>query len=344
MNQKTSSRWRALSRSRKITVAAISSFLVIALGTGAFALYVAGEFDRNRGLVLDAIDTPSPIATASARATPALASENILIMGTDTRGGLLGLNMTGTRSDTMLLAHIESDREHVQIISLPRDTWVSIDGNGKGKLNWAFSFGGAPLAVDTIQQLLDIHIDHVVLIDFNGVAQLTKVLGGITVDNPSTFTNGRDASKYIFTYKKGKVKLNEKNALGFVRERHAFAGGDGDRVIHQQLFAKGLIARVLALDVLTNPAKLLELSQTVAKIVNVDPGLSSQWIMNTAWELRNFKLDNLKTFTLPLSGTGHEGQHYVMYADKKELKKLSAAFANDTIDDYVVPPVIETRN
>lgn len=325
-------------------IGVVSTVLVLVLGVGAFAMYLAGEFDRNRGIVRDAISTATPTDSSSPTAQVALKSENILVMGTDTRGTLQGLDMTGTRSDTMLLAHIEADRQHVQIISLPRDTWVKIKGYNKGKLNWAFSYGGAPLAVDTIQKLLNIHIDHIVLIDFRGVNNLTTALGGVWVDNPTTFTNGRDASHLITTYKAGRVLLKGANTLGFVRERHAFEGGDGDRVIHQQIFARGVIERVLALDVLTNPGTLLKLSQAVAKLVNVDPALDSQYIINTAWEMRNFKLENVKNFTLPLRATGHEGQHYVVYADEAELAKLSAAFANDTIDDYVVPPVIQTRN
>ena len=334
---------RRRAKARKISSGALSVILTLVLGVGAFAVYLASEFDRNRGIVENAITSPSATPSSSTE-VKTLQPQNILVMGTDTRGGLTGLDMTGTRSDTMLLVHIEADRKHAQIISLPRDTWVPIKDNGKGKLNWAFSYGGAPLAVDTIQRLLDIHIDHVVLIDFNGVINLTTVLGGVWVDNPRQFTNGRDASKFIYTYKKGLIKLKGKNTLGFVRERHAFEGGDGDRVKNQQLFAKGLINRVLELDVLTNPGTLLELTKSVSKLVKVDRQLDSAWILNTAWEMREFNADNLRTFTLPLTGTGHEGQHYVVYTDSKELKKLSAAFAADTLDDYVLPPEIETRN
>jgi LCP family protein required for cell wall assembly len=331
-------------KTRNVLVAAISTILVLVLGVGGFALYLAGEFDRNRGIVENAIKTATPTSSKfTPTAVPKLA-QNILVMGTDTRGSLQGLDMTGTRSDTMMVVHIEAERKNVQVVSLPRDTWVKIKDNGKGKLNWAFSYGGAALAIDTVEDLLDIHIDHIVLIDFKGVVELSKVLNGVWVDNPRQFTNGRDASKIIYTFKKGRIKLKGQNALAFTRERHALPGGDGDRVKNQQLFVQGVVNRLLEAEVLANPATLVELSRTIGKLVRVNPEMNSSWIMRTALELKDFKLQNLRTFTLPLSSTGNEGQHYVVYTSKSEIAKLSAAFKTDTLDDYVLPPEIQTRN
>ena len=88
------------------------------------------------------------------------------------------------RSDTMMIAHIPADRKSVQLVSIPRDTWVKIDGypysNGHGKINAAFAFGGPKLARGRrSSELTGIHIDHLAIIDWAGFKDLTTALGGI---------------------------------------------------------------------------------------------------------------------------------------------------------------------
>ena len=80
-------------------------------------------------------------------------------------------------SDTIMVLHIPADRKSVQLVSIPRDTWVTIDGypadGGHGKINAAFSYGGPELAYKTVEQLTGLKIDHVAIIDWVGFRDLT---------------------------------------------------------------------------------------------------------------------------------------------------------------------------
>lgn len=120
----------------------------------------------------DPIDTARPEPTATAPG-----SLNYVLMGSDSRGGDRG------RSDVLMLAHVTPERDRVYLISFTRDMWVDIPGRGFAKINAAYAYGGAPLAVRTVESLVGVRMDHAVVIDFTGFAGLTEALGGVTVDN-----------------------------------------------------------------------------------------------------------------------------------------------------------------
>lgn len=309
-----------------------------ALGFGAIAL---NQFQQGTTVIDEPLDLkPAPVEKVA---------ENILLMGTDTRGNLgTSLNKTGYRSDTMMILHLDKDRQKIQVISIPRDTWVPIPGFGKGKINWALSYGGAALAVKTVSNFMNIKIDHVVLINFKGVIKLSEVLDGIPINNPRAFTSDPVAYPKTFHFKKGDIILKGENALAFVRERHAFTNGDGARIENQQRFIKAVISRILSAGVVTNPGKVLELSNSIGKLLIVDKGLDSNWILNKAVELSSFKSDNMQFFTLPIRTSGHEMyggvNQYVLYANKDEVAKISSLLGADQLSTYVAPPQAKTEN
>ena len=88
----------------------------------------------------------------------------------------------------MMLVHIPADRKGAYVTSIMRDTWLDIPGHGKAKINAAFAYGGVPLAVQTLEGLLDTRIDHVAAIDFEGFKGLTDALGGVEINNPIAFS------------------------------------------------------------------------------------------------------------------------------------------------------------
>lgn len=307
----------------------------------SFGIIALNQFQQGTTVIDEPLELkPAPVE---------LASENILLMGTDTRGSLgTNLNKTGYRSDTMMILHITKDRKKIQVISIPRDTWVPIPGHGKGKINWALSFGGASLAVKTVSQFMKIKIDHVVMINFKGVIKLSQVLDGIPIYNPQAFTSDPVAYPKTFRFKKGDIVLKGENALAFVRERHAFAGGDGARIENQQRFIKAVIKRILSAGVIGNPAKVLELSNSIGKLLIVDKGIDSKWILSKALELSSFDGENMQFFTLPIKNSGHEMyggvNHYVLYANNNEVKTIAAMLTVDTLSNYIPPPQAKTEN
>ena len=152
--------------------------LVAAIGAG---LLYAATIDRsltknlNRGVELPA-DESSLRPPKEAQETGTL---NYVLLGSDSRDPG---NEGNGRSDTILMVHLNAKRNKAYIISFPRDMYVTVPGYGKNKIN-AFAFGGAPLAVRTLENLTGVRMDHVALIDFEGFIRLTEDLRGVTVTN-----------------------------------------------------------------------------------------------------------------------------------------------------------------
>jgi LCP family protein required for cell wall assembly len=240
------------------------------------------------------------------------------------------------RSDTIMLVHIPADRKSVQLVSIPRDTWVKIDGypydNGHAKINAAFSYGGPSLAVKTVQQLTGIHIDHLAIIDWVGFKDLTTALGGIRVYIPHTFY---DDSQHI-TWHRGWQKLEGQRALQYVRTRHGLANGDFDRIKRQQNFLRETMSQVLSPGTTSNPITLGRVVGVLTKNLTVDTSWSTSQIRSLALSMRNIRSDDVEFLTAPLGryDTTRDGQSIVRLAPKKS-KALFAAVKTDHIQRYL---------
>ncbi len=321
----------------RVALYVVSAVLVVGVGLAGYGAYIAAQFDAS----VNVVDEPFVAPTLRPEPTD-FGALNLLLMGTDTRGSLgTNLDATGSRSDTILFLHIAGDRKSVQVISIPRDSWVPIDGYGTGKINWALSYGGVKLAVSTIEDLLDAQVDHVALIDFTGVKTATTVIGGVPVDNPVSFDvfDGR-----LEHFKKGPLVLEGDRALMFVRERHAFSEGDVSRIQNQQRFIKGFIDKVLSIDVLANPNKLAKLSRSIGSSMLVDKGLNSGFIVTLGAQLAGISSDSVKFFTLPFTGAGMVGNQFVVHVDKPNLRQLRKNLRNDTLSTYSQPPLPPTSD
>lgn len=320
------------------TALIVASVVIVSLVgvTGGYAWYLAAQFDAAT-TDIDTIITSKP--TPSEPITTAHAPENILILGSDSRGQLgTDPNATGNRSDVMMVMHISGDRKGVQLMSIPRDTWVEIPCYTVGKINWAMSFGGVSCAVSTVEQFLDIHIDHFVLIDFSGVKELTEILGGVTVNNPVAFTsdtNNYESNRY--DYAKGTITLEGARALAYIRERHAFSDGDVSRVANQQRFVAAVADKMLSLGLLTNPSQMSQVATAVGKLLIVDSGLDSAWILRTAAELTPFDGGKLHQFTMPIEKSTMVGSQYAILPDDEELTFIKNLIRLDGLSGYIPP-------
>ncbi|WRL64300.1 LCP family protein [Blastococcus brunescens] len=90
-----------------------------------------------------------------------------------------------------MLARFSADRQHAQLISIPRDSWVDIPGRGRNKINASYAFGGPTLLIQTVEQLTQVRIDHYVAIDFDGLIQVTDDLGVSTSSSRRRPATGR---------------------------------------------------------------------------------------------------------------------------------------------------------
>lgn len=256
---------------------------------------------------------------------------NILLLGSDARdedvdyaGGARGF-----RSDTIMVMHLDGDRKGAQVMSIPRDMWVPVEGHGNAKINAAMSYGGLPLANQTISEFIDAPIHHVAIIDFEGFKALTDSVGGVTVDSEQSFEINGDS----FTV--GENELDGEQALNFVRERKGFADGDLQRARNQQAYLKGLTSKIISADTLSNPNKVAGMVRDFAPYMTVDEKLTAGNIASLAYEMREVRPGEVKFFSAPIAGAGRsaDGQA-ILNVDEAGRDEIRKAFAEDAVGEY----------
>jgi LCP family protein required for cell wall assembly len=229
---------------------------------------------------------------------PANASaEELAELGTTADGG-------GTNTDSMLVLHIPANGTKASLISFPRDSWVSIPGFGKGKLNAAFAYGsekggdsgGAQLLVTTIQNMSGLHIDHFVRISMLGFYDVAKALGPLQV----CLVNAVNDHYSTFVAPAGVSTLDAKQTLAFVRQRHGLPQGDLDREARQRYFLSAEAKNFLSPGTLLNPGKLNNALTAVSGAIQTDPNLN---FISLATQLKDLAGGNLTSTSIPISGT-----------------------------------------
>ena len=270
---------------------------------------------------------PKPTTTLSpepARPAVASAGTNFLLLGTDDASG------GNSRSDSFMVLHINADHTKAYIISYPRDSYVDIPGYGKGKINWAYQWGGVALAKKTIEQLSGVGIDHTLHVDFDGFIGLTEVVGGVTVNNPYAFSTGQ------YNFPVGDVELSGDKALAYVRNRYNLPHWDLDRAANQRNVVKAIIVKTLKPQVIANPVTFNQLLDKASTCIQVDKGLTSDTVRDLALSMRLTTSDSIVLMQAPISGFANlPNGDSIDVVDQPKMDALSAAIKADTIDDYV---------
>ena len=157
---------------------------------------------------------------------------SVLLLGIDRRGTEQG------RSDTMIVMTLNPETDEGAMLSIPRDTFMPIIGRDKeDKVNHAYAFGGAEMALDTVEAFLDIPIDYVVEADLDGFIEVVDTVGGVTVMNKFAFeSNG-------YTFPVGEVELGGDAALAFVQMRYDDPDGDFGRQERQRAVVAGIVQK-----------------------------------------------------------------------------------------------------
>lgn len=166
-------------------------------------------------------------------------NKNILVLGIDSRKDEIA------RADTIILLNMKEDK--INLISIPRDSLVSIKGKGKAKINASYAYGGIELSVKTVEALLNTKIDNYVVFNFRAVQNGVNALGGFTVTIPKDIRISDPELKKRFILKKGSHTLNGIQTLEYLRYRRD-GKGDIGRIHRQQQFIKDLQQSFLKLD------------------------------------------------------------------------------------------------
>ncbi|SFN81169.1 LCP family protein [Actinomadura madurae] len=295
---------------RFLTLTGTASAFVLLTSGGAWAFqnYVTGMIDKvSVGGLGKGKDAPKGAMT-------------ILVAGVDRREGLtkeqqkaakLG-HFEGERSDTMMLVHVSRDHDSVSVVSLPRDSYVTIPphkSNGSegakgtrvgarpGKLTWAYQFGGPDLTVSTIKQATGVSIDHYVEVNFYGFVRMVDALGGVDVCTEQAV----DDKKSGLRLPAGTSHVDGLKALAFARARYSLTGGsDLGRIDRQQQFMASLMKQALSTKTLSDPVKSTRFLNASLKSLRVDEELADD-LPKLADQMKNLSTDDLTFAKVPLA-------------------------------------------
>lgn len=286
---------------------AVLTLLLVAV---AYSLYTYFNMSRKmapaaetRDAIESVLDKPSPPSGDGERFT------YVLLLGNDRRPG-----QSRARSDTILLARLNSQDKSVLLLSIPRDTRTEVPGYGLTKINHAAAYGGVPLTIQTVKDFTGLPVHHYVLIDFEGFGSVVDALGGVEmmVDRPARIPGGR-------TIAPGFQLLDGDAALAVVRNRKAYADGDFARIRAQQAFLSAMAKRASQPG---NATRIPSVIDSAAQHVETD--MSIREMTGMVMDYRAAAAGDMLSYTVP-AGTGMiDGVSYVL-PDEAKAEALFAA-------------------
>ncbi|SDF64338.1 LCP family protein [Klenkia brasiliensis] len=309
-----------------IGLGALTVVLALAVATGGWYLTdrYAGNVDRVQDVFagLDPEQRPAPSTpTTQTTADPV----TFLLVGSDTRAEIVDGQIPDARSDAIMIARLSGDRQHVQVVSIPRDSWVDIPGYGKNKINAAYAFGGPSLLIQTVENLTGVRIDHFAAISFNGLISMTDQLGGVDVQVAETTQNGP------YTFTAGLNHLDGDMARWYVGQRYDLPGGDFDRVKRQQNYLRSMFGKLFAAGTFNSPGQIDSVLRAVTSSIAVDDSLSNGGLLELALSARSLTPDGMDFFTAPVLGTGTEGAASVVYLDQTTGDRMWGYLQTDSL-------------
>ncbi|MGX1117953.1 LCP family protein required for cell wall assembly [Streptomyces ambofaciens] len=322
-------------RRKALLVAAWSAAGIVVLGgTGAGVLYFKLNGNLTSVDIDQALGADRPEKTDNG-------SQNILVLGSDTRSGgnkkLGGGTDDGTaRSDTAMIVHVYKGHKKASVVSIPRDTLIDrpdctdTDGGEHPAaddvmFNSAYSTGGAACAVKTVESISGLRMDHYLEVDFSGFQNLIDDLGGVEV---TTTEDIKDPDSHL-DLTAGTHRLDGEQALGLVRTRHGVGdGSDLGRIQLQQAFVKALVDQVKDVGLLGNPKKLYDIADTATKTVTTDSDLGSvNSLMSFASGLKSIGPDKMHMVTMPVLYDPADANRVLVEKDKAQ--QVWTALRND---------------
>ncbi|MDQ2750202.1 MAG: LCP family protein, partial [Actinomycetota bacterium] len=284
--------------------------------------------------------------------------QNILIVGNDDRESAtdaelreLGTGRDGgsLNTDTMMIVHVPGNGKRAALISLPRDSYVAIEGHGMGKLNSAYPDGytatsggldskraaGGRLLIRTIQDLTGLTLDYFVQVDLLGFYRISKAIGGVDVNLCNAM---KESNSGIDLHKGLNRGVSGKQALAFVRQRYGLPNGDLDRVQRQRYFLTAAFRKLASAGVLLNPLKLQRLLSAVQSSLYLDEKIN---LTDLAGQLERLSANNIVGQTIPSEGfgTSDDGQSIVKVNPSKVKTFVNKLIGNTDSKIATVKPV-----
>ncbi|PFW57237.1 LytR family transcriptional regulator [Bacillus cereus] len=287
----------------------IIGFLILTGGVYVYTIY------SNVSNTLDAVHKPLNRDKSEKREQKINISDqkpiSILLMGTDQR------ESETSRSDSLMLFTLNPQKKSMKITSIPRDTYTEIIGKGKkDKINHAYAFGGVDMTVKTVENFLNVPVDHYIEVNMAGFKDIVDAVGGVDVNNDLEFTS-RDSH-----FAKGNIHLDGEQALKYTRMRYEDPRGDFGRQMRQRQVIQAVIKKGASVSSLASYGDVLKAIEK-----NVKTSLTQDQMFEIQ---KNYKdcLQNSEEIQIP--GDGHKAAdgiwyYYVPDAAKQDLtNKLRA--------------------
>ena len=313
-------------RRRRLMIAftGFTAFCTFFVGLGF--VYVQRKLDQITRLDLPALaDDSGPVM-------------NVLLVGSDSRANLGATDakgfgqdvVSGQRSDTIMLLHVDPGEQRAAIVSVPRDLYVPIaNTNFSDRVNAAFALGGPDQLVATVQRTLGITIHHYVQVDFSGFKDIVDTVGGVTMYVPYPV---RDKGSGLDLGRAGCWELDGNKGLSWVRSRQmeflingtwqADGRGDLGRIERQQDFIRRMMKKALSSGI-SNPLQLNRLIGVGVRDVTFDSALSTKDLTALGRRFSSLDPDKVVLRTLPTDPADIDG---------KSVLKLQTAQAQPMID------------
>ena len=285
---------------RRRVLAGLGVFvLVVVIGLGVAWWRLEGNISR--------LDVSKDLGT---RPTAAAGPLNILLIGSDNREGegVPGASLSsGARSDTTLIAHVSADREHVTVVSVPRDSMVPAPPNctnSTPKDEWVvqqwnamFSIGGPACLITTIEGNTGLRMDHFAVVDFRGFRDMVDALGGVPICAPEAI----DDPKAKLKLSAGRHVLDGTQALGYVRARKTLGdGSDLGRIARQQAFLSSVVQEATRTSLLVRPDKLFGFLDAATKSLTTDEQFDLGTMKDLASSVKDIGVKNIQFITVPV--------------------------------------------
>lgn len=259
---------------------------------------------------------------------------NILLLGTDARPD----EVAATRTDAIVLVHINQKSGRVSMLSLPRDLWVDYPrGLGEGRINAAYplgeseygSGGGAALAKTTIQQLLGLKVDYFILVNFEGFKTIIDEINGIRIDVPESIVDPayptENGGTVEIRFKKGPQWMNGERALMYARTRHA--DSDFGRNQRQQQVLMAIFERVRDQGMLQQLTSFDDYTGALRDYLRTDMN-RNEMLQLATWG-RNLRTDQIRRYAIDASMIVPLKDPATFAADTRELRNLVARLTGE---------------
>ncbi|GAA3121551.1 LCP family protein [Nonomuraea salmonea] len=254
---------------------------------------------------------------------------NWLLVGSDSRKGLTAAQRkklatgraAGQRTDSMMLLHIPEGSDAPTLVSLPRDSAITIPGRGRDKLNSAYAFGGPKLLVRTVENATGVHIDHYMEIGFAGFVDIVDAVGGVEINVRAAVNDPKAGLKL----KKGTQVLTGSQALGYVRTRKGGALPDFERTKRQRQFLSAVVKKAASPGVLLNPFTAIPLAASATDAVEVDSSTGAFNMLSLGLAMG----DSPVTTVVPFGGTERVASGDAVKWDRTKALALFNALKED---------------